>query len=386
LITLENKPILFKGKITKRFPKISILVPAYNEEKTIGNALSSISELDYPKGKIETIVIDNGSTDGTSKITKMFKKVKLIRMPKPDKARALNTGLKVARGEVVGILDADTMVSKDCLKKMIGYLDDSKVAAVTNYITVDSKTNMLSKFQNIEYIISGISKKILSILDSFYIIPGTLSLVKKNLIKKIGFSSDTLTEDMDLALSLIKRNYKIVNCLNAEARTVVPKTIKNWAKQRIRWYRGYVQNTNKHKDVLFNNKYLALGWFILPIAGYAAIMIGIYLTCFMFVNFIHDTMVGIRSISYLPIIDQITLYLDDLTKINFIYYPYYYLTFTLVMITSLIVILMPLNLIEKVNKKTLLLVFVYMPVYYTFIMIYWMISCVLEIFRWKRRW
>lgn len=386
LITLENRSVLFKGKKSKRFPKVSILVPAHNEEKNIRKVLSSIFKLDYPKNKIETIVIDNGSTDGTSKIVKMFKRVKLIRLPKPDKAKALNAGVKVSKGEVIGMLDADTIVSKDCLKKMVGYFDDSNVGAVTNYIRVDSKQNILSKFQNIEYIISGICKKILSILDSFYIVPGTLSLVKKSVIKKIGFCSDTMTEDMDLALSLLKRNYKIVNCLDAEVKTIVPKTIKNWTRQRIRWYRGYVQNTSKHRDILFNNKYLTLGWFIMPIAGFFGIFIGIYLTFLMFFNFLHNTFVGLKSVSYIPIADQVTLQIESLTKINFALNPYYYITFALVIVTSLMVILIPLKIITKLNKKTLLLVFVYMPVYYTLIMIHWIVSCILEVFRWKKRW
>lgn len=199
---------------------------------------------------------------------------------------------------------------------MIGYFDDKEVGAVTNFIKIDRRHGIISRFQELEYLMSAISKKILSLLDSFYIVPGTLSLVRKELADEIKFSSDTLTEDMDFALSLLKKNYKIVTCLDATVRTIIPKTLGAWMKQRVRWYRGYFENSIKHKDVILSRKYITLGWFVLPIAGYSSIGIGIYLTFLSFFNLLHSLLISLRSMNYIPLIEQINLAIGNLPKFN----------------------------------------------------------------------
>lgn len=101
LVASQNKSFLYKKKVAKIFPKISLLIPAYNEEKSIARCLSSIMKLDYPRNKIETIVIENGSKDNTAEKVKKFKWAKLIRIPQANKAIALNHGLKLQKEKLL---------------------------------------------------------------------------------------------------------------------------------------------------------------------------------------------------------------------------------------------------------------------------------------------
>lgn len=388
LLFFENKEFLFKRKkIKTKFPKVSILIPAHNEEKNIAKTLKSVLSIDYPKKKIEIIVIDNASTDKTSEIVKRFKRVKLIKIPIAGKAIALNEGLKVASGEIIGVLDADSQVSKSCLKRMIGYFDDENVGGVTNFIKVDKRKGLLSKFQDIEYAISGLTKRLLSFLETFFILPGTLSLIRADLAKEIKFSTDTLTEDMDIALEIIKRGYKIENCLDSICHTEIPKRLKSWIRQRIRWYRGFIQNTIKHKDILFRKKFLNLGWFVIPIAGYFAILIGIYVTFLNFFDFVYNLFLTLKSIKFIPIKDHIDLAIANFPKLgSFLYYPYSFVISLIIFFTSFFIFFIALKTLKKANLKIMFLLPLYMMFYYTLIMISWAISLFLELIRWKKEW
>jgi cellulose synthase/poly-beta-1,6-N-acetylglucosamine synthase-like glycosyltransferase len=387
LLFLENKNFLFKTKKPKRYPKISILIPAHNEEKNIGKTLKSVLSIDYPKKKLEVIVIDNASKDKTSEVVKKFKKVKLIKIPVAGKAIALNEGLKVATGEIIGILDADSQVSKSCLKRMIGYFDDKRVGGVTNFIKVDEKKKILSKLQDIEYLISGLTKRLLSFLETFFILPGTLSLIRADLARKIKFSPDTLTEDMDIALEIIKRGYKIENCLDSISYTEIPKRLRSWFRQRIRWYRGFIQNTIKHKDILFRKKFLNLGWFVIPIAGYFAILIGVYVILLNSLDLIYNFFLTLRSINFIPIRDQINLALANFPNLSsFLFYPYSFIISLIIFFTSFFIFFIGLKVLRKIDLKTVILLPFYMTFYYTLVMVSWLISLFLELIGWKKEW
>lgn len=385
LLILENRSNLFKKKIIKKFPKVSVLIPAHNEENNIKNTVNSVLNLKYPRKKLEVIVIDNGSNDRTSKIVKSFRKVKLIKLRKASKAYALNKGLEKAKGEIVGILDADSRVSKNCLKKTVGYFDDPKVGAVTTFINVDNKKSVLSKMQNIEYLFSAITKKLISFLNSMYVVPGSLSLVRKNLAEEIGFSEDTLTEDMDMALSISKKGYKIVNCLDAVAFTTIPKDFKKLTKQRLRWYRGFIENTFKHSDIVFNKNFFHLGCFIIPIS-FTAIIIGVVLSTLLFFDIFHYILIFLRSVYYIPILDQLVLNLNNINSTNILLAPYAPIAYILVFSTSFFILYCSLKLLFSANKKNVALIPFYMLGYYFLLMIYWCIAFFLEVFRWKKKW
>lgn len=376
-----------KVKSLRRLPGVSILIPAHNEAGSIARTLSSVAKMDYPRSKLEVIVIDNASTDGTADIAGKFKWAKVFKIKEKGKAVALQIGFRKSRNQIIGILDADTMVSRNVMKKMVGHFADPKIGAVTNLIKVDSKKNLLSIFQHIEYTASGLSKKLLSAIDSLYITPGTLSLVRREAIKKVGFSGDTLTEDMDLALSLIKKNYKIFHCLDASVTTIVPKTLKEWIVQRIRWYRGYTENMKKHRDLIFGRKNLMLGWFIIPISGLVSIAVGIYTTFYLLGDFAFTSALKLKTLSQLPTADQIALIIQSFPPVtSLIYNPYALMLFTTVFITSILVILISARKVGGFTRRDLLFVPIYMLVYYSIIMFFWLISVLHEFSRRDKTW
>jgi len=387
LLFLENRNLSPKIKKVKSFPSVSILIPAHNEEKNISKTINSVLNLDYPKKKLEVIVIDNASTDKTSEKVKKFKRVKLIRIPEKGKAIALNEGLKRAKGEIIGILDADSTVTKSCLKEMIKYFGDEKVGGVTNFIKVNEKKNLISKLQHIEYLLSALSKKLVSDFDTYFILPGTLSLVRADLVKKIGFSSSTLTEDLDLGLEVVKRGYKIVNCIKPVSYTKIPNKLKTWFKQRIRWYRGFIQNTIKHKDLIFTKRFSTLGWFLIIIAGYFAITIGIYVTLLNFYSFFHNFFVMLRSANFLPLTDQINLAIANFpSSLFFFSHPYAWVISLIIFSSSFAIFLLTLKVFRSFNLKTVLLLPIYMLIYYSLVMLVWFLSIILEAVRWKKEW
>ncbi len=397
LVALSNVDKLHEHMIANYFPTISIIVPAHNEEKYIKKSLESVANLDYPKEKIEVIVVDNGSTDKTFEEARRFKKkfhtklkkIKLFKLSRPGKSEALNIGIKYASGDIVGILDADTIVRKDCLKKMLPYFKNKKVGAVTNYIKPINSKGFLPSLQALEYIFSSFSKKLISILDALYIIPGTLSLIRKDLIKKIGFSNDTLTEDMDAALCILKSGYKISNCLDAVAYTVVPTTFHSLLKQRIRWYRGFIQNFVKHSDIIFNKEYPHLGYFVLPFSSFLAIFVGASLTLILFNNLFHNAIIFINRFFYIPFFDTFVLFTPQLKNFSIsklFLAPYSTILYSMIFLSSFLAFIIAFRLQKiKLRKKLLLLPF-YFFVYYTLIMIFWVISILTEIFKIKKRW
>ena len=164
LLVFKNRSKLYEKRTSSKLPTISVLIPAHNEEENIYKSLESVFEVDYPADKLDIIVINNGSTDDTSNVVKKFinshkkgKKfrIKLIDTPIQGKANAMNIGLENAKGEIVGILDADTSVAKDCLNEMVGFFDDEHVGATTTLIKVKNPDSNLGYLQKIEYVFSG---------------------------------------------------------------------------------------------------------------------------------------------------------------------------------------------------------------------------------------
>jgi cellulose synthase/poly-beta-1,6-N-acetylglucosamine synthase-like glycosyltransferase len=352
--------------------------------------------LDYPKDKLELIVIDNGSTDRTLALAKEFKKkffgrlkVKIFTVPAPGKGNALNEGIRHATGELIGVFDADTFVMPDCLSKMVPYFKDAPVGAVTNYVKPTKAKGILASLQNIEYIFSSFSKKILSTLDSLYIVPGTLSLVRKRVLKKIGFSSDTLTEDMDMALCILKSGYRIENNMDAVAYTAVPTDFAGLLKQRVRWYRGFIENVAKHSDVLFNRKYPHLGSFVLPFSSFLAIFVGVALTFVLLSNIMDAALLAVRRSFYIPFagtLDLVAISLRTFSLAKLFVSPYSAITYVLILLSSLLAVVVAFRLQRIRLRSNLLMLPLYFFVYYTMIMIFWAVSIAAELVKFRKRW
>jgi cellulose synthase/poly-beta-1,6-N-acetylglucosamine synthase-like glycosyltransferase len=252
-------------KTKEIYPTISVIIPVHNGEKTIGKTLKSLLRMNYPKEKLEILVIDDGSTDKTAEIAKKFKEVKLFRIKHGGKARAVNYGIKKARGELVAILDDDTLVEKNILRKMVRFFADERVASVINGTHVLNPKNLWEKIQEIEYIITIFVRKILSKMDSLFVTPGTFTLYRKKIFDEIGyFDEKNLTEDLEIALRILStKKYKIISVPKAKSYTIVPSTFSSLLKQRVRWNIGLIKNLTKYR-FLFSKDYKNLGMFVLP--------------------------------------------------------------------------------------------------------------------------
>ncbi len=262
-----------KPKI-KEFPKMSIAVPAFNEAKTIEKTITSLVKADYPKNKVEIIVINDGSTDNTKDVVeKLIKKhpnscIKLINKRNGGKSSAVNKALSIATGTLFAVVDADSRISKDCLRLVVPHFHKKNVAAVISRVRVDEPKKLLERIQRFEYIMSNIIRKVMAVIGTLSITPGVLSVYKTDVLRKAGgFTKDknNLTEDLEIAMRLRYYGHDIEMETNSITHTVVPQTLNALWRQRIRWARGYIINHWKYRSMILSRKYGLYGLFQMPV-------------------------------------------------------------------------------------------------------------------------
>ena len=254
-----------RSKQPKAFPKMSIIVPAHNEEKTIQSCIQSLQKLDYPE--YEVLVVDDGSTDKTFEKASQCKGIKVIHQENQGKPKALNSGIQASNGQIILTVDADTTVDQQALKKIAArYETNNKLGAVSGNVKVIAAPTILNVIQSAEYT-TGINliKKGQSMLGSVMIVPGPVAALRREAVEKAGFfSDDTFAEDFDITLKIIKSGYRVEYEEASLAYTEAPKTTEDLIKQRRRWYRGMIQVLDKHKDMYFNSKYGSAGTIGVP--------------------------------------------------------------------------------------------------------------------------
>ncbi len=265
LLYVRNRKELFDYPITKKKYSISVLVPAFNEQETIGETIKAIFDIEYPIK--ELIVLNDGSIDNTGEIVKNLSKkysnLKLINKKNSGKADSLNYGIKLAKGELIVVVDADSYPAKDSFGKLVGFFDDEKVGAATCVFVPKNENKFLEKLQVMEYHIIAFTRKLLGYIDAIYVTPGPLAMYKKSALKEIGgFDSRNMTEDIEVVWHLDYAGYKRKMCLSTYATTTVPSKFKEWYGQRRRWNVGGLQCIAKYKKYFLKRG--MLGFFILP--------------------------------------------------------------------------------------------------------------------------
>ncbi len=249
-------------------PKVSIIVPAFNEELNAERTVNYLLKSDYPD--FEIVFVDDGSKDDTFNTIKAIfsenPKVKVLTKPNGGKASALNVGIEHANGEILVCIDADTMLKSDAISKLIPYFSDPKVGAVAGNVRVGNTLNALTNWQSIEYTTSqNFDRRAYDYINSILVVPGAIGAFRKTaMIAVDAFTTDTLAEDCDLTLRLLRADYVIRTCNDAVALTEAPETLNMFVKQRTRWTFGMMQSFWKHRDLLFNWKKKNIGLVILP--------------------------------------------------------------------------------------------------------------------------
>lgn len=269
---LENRKKIFirNGKIKLGFyPAVTIIVPIFNEEKTVEKSIDSLFRLNYPKDKVKIFLVDDGSTDGTRQVISKFEKypnIKIFRKENGGKYTALNLALEHTETDFLGGLDADSFVDPESLVRIMScFENDPSVMAVAPSVTVYNPTNFIQNAQKIEYYMGIYFKKMLGFFGAINVTPGPLTVFRKKVFDDLGpYRQGHNTEDMEIAYRMQKNNYKIEHCTDAYVYTNTPGTIKKLYKQRLRWIYGFINNTIDYKNVLFRKKYGNFAVFTLP--------------------------------------------------------------------------------------------------------------------------
>ncbi len=268
LTLIENRKKIKNPKRPKKLPPVTVMVPACNEEACIAKTIDSLLELNYPKKLLQIIVIDDGSKDNTLKIAKSYEKkgVTVLTKPNGGKGTALNLGLEHAKGKLVACLDADSVVEPNALLKMIGYFGRKKVMAVTPSLKCTRPKNIWQRVQVIEFLLGVYLRKVFSYLGSIHVTPGPFTVFRKEFFDKYGgYDTSTCTEDIEISLRIQSHQYEIENAVDANVYAVAMPTFRTLKKQRVRWYKGFLENVAKYKH-LFSPKYGNLGLFVMPSA------------------------------------------------------------------------------------------------------------------------
>jgi cellulose synthase/poly-beta-1,6-N-acetylglucosamine synthase-like glycosyltransferase/spore germination protein YaaH/peptidoglycan/xylan/chitin deacetylase (PgdA/CDA1 family) len=262
------QPSDFSGS---QYPKVSIIVPAYNEKVNAVSSLENLLKQDYPS--LDIIFVDDGSKDNTYKCVKEAfdgnPKMKILTKPNGGKASALNYGIAHTDAEYVVCIDADTKLLPDAVSIMMRHFfadKDCKVGAVAGNVKVGNQRNMLTRWQAIEYTTSqNFDRMAYSNINAITVVPGAIGAFRKSAIEDAGgLTTDTLAEDCDLTIRVLKAGYRVENENKAVALTEAPEKIGQFVRQRTRWSFGVMQTFWKHRRAIFDKKYKGLGLWALP--------------------------------------------------------------------------------------------------------------------------
>ena len=267
LYSVSENPIALP-QLTMQHKTVSIIVPAFNEEVTAVKSVASLLLQNYPD--FDIIFIDDGSRDATFDVVKNAflnnPKVKVLTKPNGGKASALNFGIAQASGEFVVCIDADTQLSADAVQNLMKKFHDANVAAVAGNVKVGNTVNLLTRWQSIEYVTAqNFDRMAFGYLNAITVVPGAIGAFRKSVVEELGgFSTDTLAEDCDLTMRILRGGWKVTTANDAIAVTEAPETFGQFQKQRFRWSFGVMQAFWKNRDTLFNSKFGALGWVAMP--------------------------------------------------------------------------------------------------------------------------
>jgi peptidoglycan/xylan/chitin deacetylase (PgdA/CDA1 family)/spore germination protein YaaH/GT2 family glycosyltransferase len=239
-------------------PKVTVIVPCFNEEKVIESSVQRILASSYPY--LDVIVADDGSKDATSAIVAAKygdnPRVKLMTMANGGKASALNRALGVARGEIIVALDADTQFEKETITRLVRWFVDPTIGAVAGNAKVGNRVNIVTRWQAVEYTTAqNIERKALTKFEAIMVVPGAVGAWRQRALQEVGgYPEDTLAEDQDLTIAIQRRGWKVAYDEQAVAWTEAPESFASLAKQRFRWSYGTLQCLWKHRGLLAKGK------------------------------------------------------------------------------------------------------------------------------------
>ncbi len=286
----ERRPSDKSSARPKRYPTVSVIVPCWNEEDTLEATVHSLLALDYPKEKLSIIVVDDGSTDGTLGVANRFAghpQVRVLSKENGGKYTALNFGIERSESELVGCLDADSLVAPDALAEVVKkFEEDPSTMAVVPAMKVNSPRSLLELMQAVEYTLGIFFKKIFDNLSAISVLPGPFSLYRRDMFAIVGpFRHAHNTEDMEMAFRMHAHGLSIQNAHTAIVYTNVPRTLAGLIKQRTRWSQGFLLNSRDYQHMYFNSRFGNFGLLVLPF-GLAMFVGAMYMFCYILFNIV----------------------------------------------------------------------------------------------------
>ncbi len=305
-IEKRKKILIRQGSIAlAEYPAVTVIVPCYNEEQTVGQTVESLLNLDYPKDKLRLILVDDGSRDDTWQVLKSFEgreNIKVLQKENGGKYTALNLGLEHTETPFVGCLDSDSFVHPEALKRIMTYfLADQETMAVAPSIIVHEPKNILQNAQKAEYEMAVYNKKMLGFLGGIHVTPGPFSIFRKKVFDNLGpYRRAHQTEDQEIALRMQAAGYKIEHCPDAYVYTKSPDTVGKLYRQRLRWIYGFIKNAIDYRFLFFRKKYGHIAFFTLP-AGAISVASVIFLLAFLIynaINFFSDKFIRFQTVGF----------------------------------------------------------------------------------------
>ncbi|MGW2823286.1 bifunctional polysaccharide deacetylase/glycosyltransferase family 2 protein [Streptomyces sp. NPDC001443] len=237
---------------------VSVIVPAYNEKECIANTLKSLAQSTHP---IEIIVVDDGSTDGTSEIARAaaeslgMTNVRVVRQENAGKPAALNNGVRSASHDIVVMMDGDTVFEPDAVHQLVQPFADPEVGAVAGNAKVGNRDTVIGAWQHIEYVMGfNLDRRMYDLLRCMPTIPGAIGAFRRDAVLEVGgMSEDTLAEDTDITIAMHRAGWRVVYQEHAKAWTEAPGSLKQLWSQRYRWSYGTMQALWKHRKSLTDN-------------------------------------------------------------------------------------------------------------------------------------
>ncbi len=251
-------------------PKVAVLIPAYNEEKVIERTIRAALNSNYPN--LRVIVIDDGSKDRTLEVARdafaaeeASGQVLILSKRNSGKAEALNYGIEhLGDAELFVGIDADTVIAPDAISRLVPHFINPRVGAIAGNAKVGNRVNLWTRWQALEYITSqNFERRALDVLGAVSVVPGAIGAWRVSAVREAGgYHVDTVAEDADLTMALLRRGYRVEYEDMALAYTEAPTNANGLMRQRFRWSFGILQAVYKHRVVVARKG--VLGWVALP--------------------------------------------------------------------------------------------------------------------------
>jgi poly-beta-1,6-N-acetyl-D-glucosamine synthase len=245
----------YRKSLHKFLPFVTILVPCHNEENIIRTTCENLLSLDYVNYRV--LFINDASTDHTADIIREYiENVPFFHLLSLQvncgKAKALNTALELVNSPLVLVLDADTVLDKKALRHLaMPFILKRRIGAVTANVFPKNCSDFWEKLQSADFAsIVGLIKRSQSIWGSIYTVSGCSTIYNTEVLRQVGgFSSYTATEDIDISWRIQRTSHRVLFEPKAVAYISVPKSLRQYIKQRKRWVLGGWHLLRQHKGI-----------------------------------------------------------------------------------------------------------------------------------------